>query len=80
MSNSFQPKKPDPDHFTRRIDELRSLLAHSDPYLLADRIGATYETLEKNLGQFHLRLWEKQILVSYPDLIAYQEPEWRETP
>ena len=42
MTDRNAPASPDPDRFTRRIDELRNALLGSDPNALAARTMTTY--------------------------------------
>jgi hypothetical protein len=70
MTNQTPPASPDPDRFTRRIDELRGALLGADPYLLADHTRAVYQSLSEGRGEFRLAVWERQVAVSFPEFVA----------
>jgi len=70
MTNQTAPASPDPGRFTRRIDELRSDLLGADPYVLAEKTKTTYHPLLEGRGDFRLALWERQMVVSFPEFVA----------
>ena len=70
MTDRNAPASPDPDRFTRRIDELRKSLSGSDPFVLAEHTMTTYHPLSKDRGEFSLILWGRQMLVSFPEFVV----------
>jgi hypothetical protein len=52
------------------VDELREALRNVPANLLAERTGATYQTLGPGRGEFRLALFDVLILVTYPDLVG----------
>jgi hypothetical protein len=70
MTDRATPASPDPDRFTRRIDELRSALFGSDPRVLAEHTMTTYHPLSDERGEFGLVLWDRQMFVSFPEFVA----------
>jgi hypothetical protein len=57
--------------FAARLDELRSTLRFQDPGLIAARSGVPYLTLGPNRGELHVPLWEEVCILSFPELIGY---------
>ncbi|MBN1149205.1 MAG: DUF3786 domain-containing protein [Anaerolineales bacterium] len=64
------PSGPDPDRFTRRIDELRNGLLGVDPLLLAERTQSAFRLLQDERGEFQLPLWGRQVAIAYPEFVA----------
>jgi hypothetical protein len=56
-----------------RVDELRSLLRLSDPIVLAQRIAGRYLESHPGEGSLHLSLWGREVSLSFPALIAFDE-------
>jgi len=73
VNSKFQLPKPDPDRFSDRITSLRETLLQSDPYILQIRTATSYEEVSKNEGQFKLKYWGKEFLLSFPGLQAFYE-------
>ena len=66
--STFNPK-PDPDKSSlkKRVNQLRQGLQGADPYVLASRTEADFHP---DPGEFRLQLWEQDIVVTYPELVA----------
>ncbi len=56
-----------------RVDELRSYLRLADPVVLAQRIAGRYLESGPGEGSFHILLWGRQVKISFPELIAYDD-------
>ena len=67
------PNGPKPDLLGNRLDELRSQLADQDPEQLAKRTGTTYHPLDQSSGEFHLTLWDRQLVVKFPQLLVHDQ-------
>lgn len=52
------------------VAQLRDELQSADPYSLAERTGAAYNSKEQSQGEFRLPFWGQEIAVSYPAYIA----------
>jgi len=55
------------------VDELRSFLRLADPVALARRIAGRYLESPPGGGSIHLLLWGRQVTISFPELIAYDD-------
>ncbi len=66
------PKMPDPDRFTRRLAELRMELRRKSPTALANQTGSQWVPDGSEGGFFHLKLWDKPIIVTYPDGLVFR--------
>lgn len=67
----------DESNFSRRVAELRSVLKACDPVELAEKTGAEYQPTGDRTGSFQLLLWERPIVVPFPELVvqaAHQGP------
>jgi hypothetical protein len=60
-----------PDLLGRRLAELRTLLIDKDPALLANRSGVTYQSIDQGRGEFQFQFWDRQVVLTFPDLIAH---------
>lgn len=58
-----------------RVDELRSLLRLADPIVLAKRIAGSYLESRPGEGSLHLLMWGREVSLSFPALIAYDESD-----
>ena len=56
-----------------RVDELRSLLRLADPVILARRVAGRYEEFGPGEGRLNLSLWGREVSLSFPELVAYDE-------
>ena len=70
---SWMPNGPKPDFLGNRLDELRSQLADQDPEQIAKRTGTTYHPLDQSSGEFHLTLWDRQLVVKFPQLLVHDQ-------
>lgn len=53
-----------------RVTELRQQIRKVEPSLLAHRTGSRLTSRNAGGEQFSLRLWDQEIVVTYPDLVA----------
>lgn len=63
---------PPPPGLALRVDELRAALRLVPANLLAERTGSTYHALNPGRGEFRLSLFDSPLVVSFPELVAYQ--------
>ncbi|MFC1878729.1 DUF3786 domain-containing protein [Chloroflexota bacterium] len=75
-----KPNQSDLDRFAWRIDELRQEVSRRDPFTLRDNTDTVYEDRGDNQGVFKFPFWESNVLLTYPDLIAYNDPTGEELP
>jgi len=68
--NDFSTEK-EFNRYGRRIRELRQALSNRNPNRIAVNTSCTYHPYEGAGGEFHLLLWEKEVSLSFPDLVAY---------
>ena len=59
-----------PDLLAARLVELRESLITKDPDLLADFTGTKFFRDERDSGDFHFQLWEREVVLVYPSLVA----------
>lgn len=59
-----------PSPLEGRADELRTELRSEDPNALAIRTGAIYTPAGDSRGEFELVLWNREVILSFPDFIA----------
>ena len=76
MEKPTQQTVPVAERFTRRISELREKLTGFDPYRLAEMTGASYQPIEGDKGEFSLLLWDRPVMVFFPDLSIFQSPSF----
>lgn len=67
---NWNPSEPRPDLLGVRIDELRSLLVAQNPEELAGKSGTTYHPSNHAKGEFNFPLWDREVLLSFPELLA----------
>ena len=60
-----------PDLLAARLVELRGELSTRDARQLADSTGTKFQQEGAELGEFRFFLWEREVALSYPDLIAH---------
>jgi hypothetical protein len=60
-----------PDRLGPRLAELRSQLNKVSPGDLATRSGTTYKSFDQGKGEFQVQLWDRRVVLSFPDLIAH---------
>ena len=58
-----------------RVDELRSLLRLAEPVDLARRVAGRYLESFPGEGRLHLSLWGREVSLTFPGLVAYDEFE-----
>ena len=76
-SNAFSPQ-PRPGHLPHRVDELRRDLKSFTPTTFAIRTGAVYNPMNEGQGEFCLPLWGRDVLLKWPDLVAFDSETSRE--
>ena len=72
MPNNVVPPSVDVDRFARKKSELIKRLSFRDPRQLADFTACAYEPDQSAGGRFVLKLWEREISISFPDFEASQ--------
>jgi hypothetical protein len=65
---NWLPDGPKPDLLGKRLEQLRSQLQVQEPELLSKRTGTT---LDQQSGEFQFKTWDRQIILKFPQLIAY---------
>jgi hypothetical protein len=60
------------DKLIKRIAELRAGLQTNDPRHLAARTGACPIEKGEQVGEFHLALWEQEVVLDYPTFVAHE--------
>jgi hypothetical protein len=59
-----------PDLLAARLVEMRAELISRDPKQLAEFTGTTFHQGGQHGGEFRFQLWERDVILSYPDLIS----------
>jgi len=59
-----------PDLLAARLVEMRAELISRDPKQLAEFTGTTFHQGGQDGGEFRFQLWEREVILSYPDLIC----------
>jgi len=71
MNNQFwMSPEEKPDLLAARLDEMRDELIAKSPGELADFTGTTFYRTEQEIGEFRFQLWERDVALSYPELVA----------
>jgi hypothetical protein len=71
MNNKFwMSPEGKPDLLAARLDEMRDELIAKSPGELADFTGTTFYRTEQEIGEFRFQLWERDVALSYPELVA----------
>lgn len=65
------PGGPKPDLLGERIAQLRGQLQNLEPEQLAKRTGTIYLPSNQDSGEFQFNLWDREISLKFPELIAY---------
>jgi hypothetical protein len=73
FGKSWRPIRPPEasQKFTERVDELRSALLLRDPYIVAARSGAVYQSTTPGRGQLHVPFWGNMCTLAWPELIGH---------
>ena len=71
MSNSNMAPHPSKPALATRVEELREALRQIPANLLAERTGASYQTIGPGRGELRLSLFDLPVLVSYPGLVGF---------
>ena len=77
VTTSSHPTKP---ALTSRVDELREALQQVPVNLLVEHTGASYQAIDPERGEFHLSLFNAPVLVTYPDMLAFDAGKDQELP
>jgi hypothetical protein len=64
------PDGPKPDLLGVRLEQLRSQLQNKNPELLAQRTGTTLNQQSRN---FQFKLWDRRVVLNFPELIAHDQ-------
>jgi len=64
------PEGPKPDLLGPRLEQLRSQLQDQNPELLAQRTGTTLDQQSRN---FQFKLWDRQVVLHFPEFIAHDQ-------
>lgn len=59
-----------PDLLGDRLEELRAGLKSINPVDLAAKSGMVYQSHSKGEGVFIVKVWDRQVIISFPELIA----------
>ncbi len=59
-----------PNPLGDRADEIRAELRGREPYDLANRTGGIYTPAGDSGGEFKLALWDREVILSFPDFAA----------
>jgi hypothetical protein len=79
MNNlSWMPNKSKPDLLGKRLGELRSQLQDQNPEQLAIKTGTRYHQLDQSSGEFHITLWDRQLVIKFPELVAHDQQSGEE--
>ncbi len=71
MNNKFwMPPEEKPDLLATRLDEMRDEIITKGPGELADSTGTTFFRTVQDNGEFHLQLWERDVALSFPELVV----------
>ncbi len=71
MNNKFwMSPEGKPDLLAARLDEMRDELIAKSPGELADFTGTTFYRTEQEIGEFRFQLWERDVALSYPELVS----------
>jgi hypothetical protein len=71
MNNKFwMSPEGKPDLLAARLDEMRDELIAKSPGELANFTGTTFYRTEQEIGEFRFQLWERDVALSYPELVA----------
>jgi hypothetical protein len=65
--------KSKPDLLAARLDELRDGLLSRNPQQLARNTGAVLLKDEQDHSEFHFKFWDQEIILPFPELIAYEQ-------
>ncbi len=75
---SWMPNESKPDLLGTRLGELRSQLKDQNPEQLALNTGSTYHPLDHSSGAFHITLWDRQLEIKFPELLAHDQQSGQE--
>jgi len=71
MNNKFwMSPEEKPDLLAARLDEMRGELITMGPDELADFTGTTFYRTRQENGEFRFQLWDRDVALSYPGLVA----------
>jgi Domain of unknown function (DUF3786) len=65
------------DTLVDRLAELRAGLEPRDPNLLASLTASFFRPISPDHGEFHLELWDRPVILSFPDFVAF-DPQTHE--
>jgi hypothetical protein len=74
------PPEPEHSQFAGRINQLRDELSAQDPWIVANRSGATYRAINNLQGEFHLPIWEQSAVLTFPGLAGRDMSTGQELP
>lgn len=67
MSKPKPTPQPPASALSTRVDELRRVLQQVPVYLLEERTGAKYQAIGPERGEFHLRLLNSELRITFPE-------------
>ncbi len=74
MNNlNWKPGETKPDLLGSRLAQLRKILADKNPEDLASLSGTAYRPRDESSGQFQAQLWDRNIVITFPDFVAHDE-------
>ena len=68
---NWKPGEPKPDLLASRLAELRIQLKKRKPERLANNSGTKYNKIDQIGGEFHLQHWDRDVVLTFPDLFTY---------
>jgi hypothetical protein len=80
MQNSIEnfllaPRDNNQSALEKRIEELRETIRGSAPITISEKTGTLYTEIGPHRGEFRLMLWDSTVVVSFPELIAYNSKD-----
>ncbi|MEW6716505.1 MAG: DUF3786 domain-containing protein [Chloroflexota bacterium] len=72
MKVHSQIQHQDSDTLAQRLEELHTELRKADPWMLADRTGATYLPTGEGVGEFRSYVWGEEVVVNVPEYSAHK--------
>jgi hypothetical protein len=79
MNNKFWiSDQTKPDLLASRLNELREALRTKNPDQLAASSGSTYSPAGNDIGEFQFNLWQRSVVLTYPEFIVNDKETGRE--
>jgi hypothetical protein len=68
------------DSLSERIIQLRIQVQKIDPSSLGIRTGSNFRLKGRETGEFDLSLWGREVILTYPELVAFDKQKGEELP